>query len=78
MLLHYTWVAALIDSEQILSIKAQLCTHKECKTFQVATEEGFCSLNVSHSLCVHSCAQLTFVLNRPVVSSLPKVASSII
>ena len=27
-------LAALIDSEQMLSIEAQLCTCKECKTFQ--------------------------------------------
>ena len=59
-------LAALIDSEQmLLSIEAQLCTRKECKTFQcltrtlcIATEEGLCGRNVLHSLRVHSCASM--------------------
>ena len=50
----------------LLSIEAQLCTHRECKTFRtmshrlthtlrIATDEG---PNVLHSLRVHSCASM--------------------
>ena len=37
-------LAALIDSEQILSFEAQLCTRRECSAL--------------HSLHVHSCASM--------------------
>ena len=53
-------LAALIDSEQmLLSIEAQLCTHRRLtRTLCIATEEGLRGRNVLHSLRVHSCASM--------------------
>ena len=47
----------------LLSIEAQLCTRRECKTFRlctlcIATDEGLRGRNVLHSLCVHGCASM--------------------